>query len=305
MGFKKNASRLLLEYINFLNDYQCSSEATIAIRRNFVTPFLTHLQTIGQPSQLFRLSAKTIHDYMIATAQPMHRASKKHLASSIRSFLKFAYIKGYLKKDLREAVPVITTRKLDSLPQSISWNDTKKLLTMPNRKTSAGRRDYAILLLLINYGVRIGQITRLNLQDIHWQEGSIVFAASKHGNTLRLPLHKKVADALLSYIKQDRKNSAFKNVFLTLKTPQRPLSKYNHYYTCLKKYFVKIGNNTSCAKGSHVIRHAFATQLVNQGVPIKIISDLLGHKWIDTTFIYTKVDVIKLRELSIDWPEVR
>jgi integrase/recombinase XerD len=300
---KVKQSKLLVEYLDFLRYYQCSSEATIIIRRNFVKPFLIHLKDIGQPSQLFRLSAKIIHDYIILTAQPMHRASKKHLTSTIRSFLRFAHIKGYLKRDLKEAVPVITTRKLDRLPQGIAWEDTQKILAGIDRKTHIGRRDYAVIILLISYGVRIGQVTTLKLQDIRWQEGVIVFPASKHGNALHLPLHKKVADALLNYIKKDRKESKFQEVFLTSRKQQRPLSQHNHYYANISKYYVKAGI-TSRSQGTRVIRHAFATRLVNQNVPIKTISDLLGHRWIDTTFIYTKVDLVKLRELARNWPGV-
>lgn len=100
-------SKILIEYTDFLREQQCSAEATILIRGKFVEPFLNNLGKIAQPSKLCKLSAKIIHDYIIATAQPLHRASKKHLTSSIRSFLRFAYIKGYLKRDLTEAVPVI------------------------------------------------------------------------------------------------------------------------------------------------------------------------------------------------------
>lgn len=300
---KLKKSKMLIEYLDFLRIQQCLSEATISIRGNFVRPFLNYLGKISQPSKLCKLSVKTIHDYIIATAQPLHRASKKHLTSSIRSFLKFAYIKGYLQKDLIEAVPVIATRKLDYLPQGINWEDIQKFLDMPDKNTPSGRRDFAVLLLLISYVVRIGQVTTLKLRDIHWQEGIINFAPSKHGNALRLPLHKEVADALLTYIKKDRKKPEFKEVFLTVKNPQRPLSKHNHYSARLKKYYVKAGITLS-SKGSRSIRHAFATRLVNQKVPIKTISDLLGHRWIETTFIYTKVDVDRLRELAKDWPEV-
>jgi integrase/recombinase XerD len=294
---------LLAEYIDFLRNHQCSSEATINIRKIFVKSFLLYLDDIGQPSMLSELPAKTIHDYIITTAQPLHRASKKHLTSSIRSFLKFAHIKGYLKRDLIEAVPVITMRKLDRLPNSITWEDVQKIIALPDKKTPSGRRDLAVLSLLIYYGVRIGQVTTLKLSDIHWQEGVICFAPSKHGNALRLPLYKEVADALLTYIKKDRRNSKFQEIFLTIKGCLRPLSQYNHYYCSLKKYYIKAGINSS-SQGSRVLRHAFATRLVNQKIPIKTIADLLGHRWIETTFIYTKVNVTQLRELARNWPEV-
>lgn len=302
----KNAknSKLLNEYINFLRDYQCSSETTIVVRRNFVKPFLLYLGSIAQPSKLHMLRAKAIHDYILTTSTPLHRASKKHLTSSIRSFLKFAFIKGYLKSNLVEAVPVITTWKLDRLPQNISWDDVQKLLTMPNLTTHIGRRDYAIILLLVRYGVRIGQVTMLKLKDIHWQQNIICFAACKHSNPLRLPLYKDVAKALLNYIKKDRMTAEFQELFLTARGHQRPLSKNNHYQNRIKKYFLK-AEIVSSSQGSRIIRHAFATQLVNNKVPIKNIADLLGHKHIETTFIYTKVDIVQLRELARDWPEVQ
>src|SRR5262249_10318502 len=149
-----------------------------------------------------------------------------------------------------------------------------------NKNTPIGRRDFAVISLLVHYGLRIGQVTTLKLPDIHWQEGIICFSASKHSNSLRLPLHKNVADALLTYIKKDRRNSQFQEVFLTVRGIQRPLSEFNHYYTNLKKYYLKAGI-TSSSKGSRVIRHAFATRLVNQRTPIKTIADLLGHRWIE------------------------
>lgn len=297
--FPKN--ELLNEYLNFLRDYQCLSEATVVIRRNFLTPFLMK-QGLTLSSQLHFLSAKDIHDYIIEVAPPLHRASKKHLTSSIRSFLRFAYIKGYLQHSLVEVVPVITSRKLDRLPESISWENIQKLLTLPNKSTPTGRRDLAVMMLCIHYGVRIGQVTTLKLSDIHWKEGFICFPGCKWSNSLRLPLHESVAQALFDYIKKDRKNTDFMEVFLTLRGKQRPLSKHNHYSANFLKYYVKAGISSKSG-GSRHFRHAFATRLLSQNVSIKTIADLLGHRHIETTFIYTKVDLNQLRTLAREWPE--
>lgn len=294
-------SELISEYLNFLRDYQCLSEATIVIRRNFVVPFLLKLE-VDSSSQLSSLSAKNIHDYIIDTSPSLHRASKKHLSSSVRSFLRFAYIKGYLVRDLVEAVPVIITRKLEPLPESLLWEDIQKLLTMPNKETSVGRRDLAVMMLCIYYGVRIGQVMALKLSDIHWKEGLICFAGCKWSNSLRLPLLENVAEALLAYIKMDRKNSDFEEVFLTVRGKQRPLSQHNHYTTNFRKYYVKAGIDSKFG-GSRHFRHTFASRLLSQNVSIKSIADLLGHRNIETTFIYTKVDIDQLRMLAREWPE--
>ena len=294
-------NELLDEYLDFLRDYQCLSEATVVIRRNFLTPFLMK-QGLTLSSQLHLLSAKNIHDYIIEVAPPLHRASKKHLTSSIRSFLRFAYIKGYLQHSLVEVVPVITSRKLDRLPESMSWENIQQLLTLPDKNTPAGRRDLAVMMLCIHYGARIGQVTTLRLSDIHWKEGFICFPGCKWSNSLRLPLHEDVAQALFDYIKKDRKNADFKEVFLTLRGKQRPLSKHNHYSANFLKYYVKAGISSKFG-GSRHFRHAFATRLLSQNVSIKTIADLLGHRHIETTFIYTKVNLNQLRTLAREWPE--
>ena len=296
-------SKLLKEYLEFLRNHQYSADATIVIRKKFVQPFLVSIGRIGRPSTLHLLTAKTIHEYIINTSATLHRASKKHLSSTVRSFLKFAFIKGYLKSDMVEAVPAIISRKLDRLPEVIPWESVEKLLSMPDRSTSSGRRDYAVMLLCILYGLRIGQVLSLKLGDIHWRDEFICFPACKQSNALQLPLSVQVVEALLDYIKLDRCTSNYQDVFLTLKGEQRPLSKHNHYYGNIQKYYVKAGI-TSKSQGTRILRHAFATRLLSHKVPIKTISDLLGHRHIETTFIYTKVDYDQLRTLARQWPEV-
>lgn len=296
-------SKLLKEYLEFLRNHQCSADATVVIRKIFIQPFLISLGRIGRPSTLHLLTAKTIHDYIIDNSPSLHRASKKHLSSTLRSFLRFAYIKRYLKSDMVEAVPVITSRKLDRLPESIPWESVKKLLSMPDKRTSSGRRDYAVMFLCIHYGLRIGQVLSLKLDDIHWEDEFICFPGCKQSNALRLPLNNEVVEALFNYIKCDRSTCSYKDVFLTLKGEQRPLSRHNRYYSNIQKYYVKAGIKSK-SQGTRNLRHAFATHLLSHKVPIKTIADLLGHRYIETTFIYTKVDYDQLRTLARKWPEI-
>lgn len=297
-------STSLKEYLEFLRVQQGVSEATITIRRLFVLPFLESIGRTAAPSRLAGLSAKRIHDYVIARSATLRRPSRKHLVSSLRSFLRFAHVRGHLPRDLVNAVPVLATRRLDRVPRGISWEAVQQLLRAPDRSTHAGRRDYAVLLLLATYGVRIGQITRLKRQDIHWNEGVICFTPSKGGKPLTLPLEKPVAHALLDYLRKDRGALPFDEVFLTTRAPRHPLGPGNHLWTSLHTYYCRAGIESSI-EGSHAIRHAFATRLLARGTPIKTIADLLGHQSIDTTFMYTKVDLPQLRTLAREWPEVR
>jgi len=295
-------SKLLLEYLEFLRTYQGVSEATIAIRRHYVSPFLIELGKQAAPSKIGSISPYIIHDYIIKTANPMHRASRKHLSSSLRSFFRFIYLKGYTSRNLVSAVPVIITWKLDRLPRAISWENVQKLLKAPNRFKSSGRRDYAILQLIVTYGVRIGQVTQLKLRDIDWHGGLIHFKQCKKGKALTFPLKPKVINALLAYLRKDRGNATFPEVFLTVNRPIKPFSSNYRLGTSLMRYYKRAGIHSK-VQGTHPIRHAFATRLMEQKVPIKTISDLLGHRSINTTFIYTKVDIPQLCLLIREWPK--
>jgi integrase/recombinase XerD len=300
----QSVSPLLAQYLDFLRDQQGVSQATIVIRRLAVRRFLQFLGRRLTPSQLRQLSAKRIHDYIIRHSSGLTRASRKHLTSSLRSFLRFAHVRGYLPRDLVDAVPVLATWRLAHLPRGLSWEQVQSLLKAPDRRTAVGRRDYAMLLLVATYGVRIGQVTALTRHDIHWHEQTIAFAASKGGKPLKFPLEKSVAQALLAYLRRDRGPAPFDEVFLTIRGARRPLGVNNHLGAALKTYYRRAGIRASVI-GTHAIRHAVATRLLEKGASIKTIADLLGHRDIGTTYIYTKVDLMQLRTLAGQWPEVR
>lgn len=296
-------SKLLAEYLDFLRNHRGLANGTICIRRNDVTLFLRSLRLRRDSEDIEKISARQIHDYVLKTAKRMNRSSRQHLVSSIRTFLKFCHIKGYIRRDLTEAVPIVGTPRLGSVPRGISWESVEKLLLAPDRNTHSGRRIYALLQLLATYGVRIGQARNLRLQDINWREGVIHFRPSKWGNPLCFPLHPEVADALLSYIRETRGKASYPEVFLTISGKPRPIGEGNSFSYSLKKCYRRAGIDPA-TNGAHAIRHAFATRLMEHGTPIKTIADLLGHKSISTAFIYTKVDLKHLRLLAYEWPEV-
>jgi integrase/recombinase XerD len=292
-------SKLLSEYLDFLCNHRGLTKNTILFRKNDVTSFLNSLTLQNEMEDIGKVSAMQVYDYIIKTVKLMTRPNRKHLVVSIRSFLKFCHLKGYVQRDLTEAVPVIATPKLGSVPRGIPWESIEKLLAVPDRQTHGGRRTYAVLQLLITYGVRIGQVAKLRLQDINWREGSIYFQPSKRGNHLCFPLYPEVADAIIDYIRETRGKAHYPEVFLTLQKPIVIVSS-NSLTTLMKRCC----RNAGILSGAHAIRHAFATRLMEHDTPIKTIADLLGHKSISATFIYTKVDVKHLRLVAYEWPEV-
>jgi integrase/recombinase XerD len=184
------------------------------------------------------------------------------------------------------------------------WQAVQELLSMPDRTTLVGKRDYAILRLVASYGLRIGQAIQLRVRDIDWCQGLIHFPAEKGCKALSFPILEEVAEALLSYLRERGEVQGMVEVFLAVRGPQRPLGVNNHLGSALHSYYRLAGIQAS-RRGAHPIRHAFATRLMEQGTPIKNIADLLGHRNIETTFLYTKVDLERLRTLAAEWPEVK
>ncbi len=297
-------SKLLTEYLSFIKTHHGLSERTLSIRTNDLSVFLKEFKNNASPSKIARISPSKIHDYIVKKAKTISYSMRKSMSSSLRSFLRFAYMKGYVLKDLSCAVPVIVTRRLASIPRGIAFKDAKKLLKCPDRRTPLGRRNYAILQLLINYGVRINQATHIKLKDIDWESGLIHFPVCKWNKALCLPLKAEVAKAILAYLRHDRGGAAFEEVFLSCIGQPRPLS-YNYCLgQSMKAYYDKAGIQSEF-RGAHAIRHGFATELMQKRTPIKTIADLLGHRTIRSTFLYTKVDIPQLRLFACQWPTIQ
>ncbi len=116
------------------------------------------------------------------------------------------------------------------------------------------------------------------------------------------PLNEEVGESLLDYLRDGRPQALYPEVFLTVHPPYRPLRAASRVSTIVAERMRQAG--VSRPKGSHAFRHGFATRMLQHGQSIKTIADLLGHRNINTTFIYTKVDIETLRQLPLDWPEV-
>lgn len=302
-SYCQTVESILGQYLSFLKTTQGLADATLVLRRLHVEPFLRSLEATDMLIDLRSLAPCTVHDYIVTMSKPLTRASRKHLVSGLRSFLRFAHANGLIERPLIDAVPIILTRKHDRLPQTIPWEDVQKLLSMPNRATLTGKRDYAILQLVAAYGVRIGQAIHLRLCDIDWRQELIYFPAEKGCKPLSFPILPEVAEALLSYLRERGAAPGIDEVFLTVRGARRPLGVHNHLGSALKSYYRRAGlRATRC--GAHPIRHAFATRLMERGTPIKDIADLLGHRSIETTFLYTKVDLQRMRMIAVEWPEV-
>ncbi len=292
-------SPLLEEWLEFLEKHRGLARGSLKHYRRHIHRFLESLASHSTKPCLAQVDVDYIREYLDQACRGRSRSGRKAILSTLRNFLRFAWSRGHTSRDLSVAVERVPTFKHDHLPRGPAWEDTKRLLDAPNRSTDVGRRDYAILQLLLTYGVRGQQICSLSIEDICWRRDTLTFAPLKGGRRIEVPLIPAVGEAILSYLRCGRPHTNNRRIFLSSQPPFTPLISISSLVT---RVFEKTGV-PSPHHGSHALRHAWATRMLAEGRPLKTIADLIGHRSLETTRIYTKVDFTRLRTVPLPWPE--
>ncbi|HEX6026050.1 MAG TPA: tyrosine-type recombinase/integrase [Solirubrobacter sp.] len=134
-------------------------------------------------------------------------AAAQYFVSGLRAFLRFCFLEGLLAVDLSQAALVVRGQRASLLPRGISRADARALLDSCDRRRALGRRDYALLLVLLRLGLRRGEVAGLTLDDIDWRAGELV-VHGKGGREDRLPLPADVGAAIAAYLRRGRPASA-------------------------------------------------------------------------------------------------
>lgn len=229
------------------------------------------------------------------------RSSRSHIGSHTRRFLKYLHASGAISHDLARAVPRISSPRLATVPRALPWHEARALINAVNTDHAEGIRDKAILLLLATLGLRSGEVRSLRLEDIRWRVGEIRLPRTKTRKERILPLLREAGNALADYVLHGRPPSPYPEVFLTHGPRSGPLATSNGVIWIVRRHLQAAGIKRKRV-GAHALRHSLATNLVNQGVAIKSVADVLGHASIDTTAIYTKVDITSLTAVPLPFP---
>lgn len=293
---------LLDGYLQWLRHCRHAADGTLEVRANSISRFLQWLGPLAVAQRLADLTSENIETFFLSYAQLMGQSARRSMQTALRTFLRFCLHQGYIEHPLDRAVPVLRTYKLSTVPRGLSRQQAQKVLDSVDCSTNTGQRDYAILQLLHTYGVRGAQVRALRLEDIHWADNQILFRASKNGKDTLLPLSLEVGQSLLDYLRQARPRCSYPQVFITCRAPYHPLARSGSLSSIVMRYIRAAGINVS-SRGAHGFRHGFATRMVNKGYSLKAVADVLGHRHLSTTFIYTKVDFNALKQVALDWPE--
>ncbi len=292
---------LLEAYLEWMRYYQHAAAGTLELRAQYLTVFLTWLGPEATPHGLAKLRPEDVETFFLTYAQKVGRSARRSMQSTLRTFFRFCLYQGYVREPLDLAVPTLRTYKLASVPRGLTDAQAQQVLQGIDRKTEVGRRDYAIVQLLYTYGVRSGQVRALQLEQIDWAQNRILFEAAKGGKDSCLPLTAEVGESLLDYLRNSRPSSSYPEVFLTSRAPYHPLPHSNSLSAIIERR-IRAADIEIPSKGAHVFRHGFATRMLAQGHPLKAIADVLGHRCLGTTFLYTKVDFKSLKQVALEWP---
>lgn len=293
------AEQCVQAYARYLREERVLAQATIVNYVPFVGRFLKERFAAGTV-QLSSLAAKDIVRFVQRQARHLHRKRAKLLTSALRSFLQYARYRGEIRLDLATAVPCVANWTMPAIPRGIAPDQVRQLLRGIDRSTAVGRRDYAILLLLARLGLRSGEVTLLELEDIDWKVGCLS-VHGKRGSRTRLPLPPDVGAAIVAYLRDGRPRCASRRLFLRAKAPIRGFATQCAVGTIVR-HALRRARIDAPTMGAHQFRHGLAAQMLKQGASLAEIGELLGHKSPETTKIYTKVDLSGLRSLALPWP---
>lgn len=223
--------------------------------------------------------------------------STQYFVAGLRAFLRFCFLEGLVRTDLTAAALAVTGRRRSSLPTRITGADAMGLLRSSDRRRSDGRRDYAVLLLLLRLGLRASEIAGLTLEDIDWCAGEVV-VRGKGNREDRLPLPVDVGEAITGYLRRGRKSTTQRALFLRARAPVGPMGR-GGVSSIVRRACRRAG---IAPVGAHRLRHTLACDLLAAGAGLPEIGDLLRHRGTTSTAIYARVDVETLRTLAQPWP---
>ncbi len=281
-------SRITSEFRQYLLQECGRSPATLLNYVPVIEEFLWERFHDRTPN-LAMLRAADVTRFVMRHARHLSPVRAKLMATALRSFFRYLRHRGAIATDLAGCVPTVPNWSLSTLPRFLAAAKVERILERCDRKTSVGRRNHAILLLLARLGVRAGEVVGLSLDDIDWSTAQITIRG-KGGKSAQLPLAADVGAALAAYLRHDRPRSATRSVFLRHRAPVVGFGNSSTISSLVRRALKHAGVE-SAHTGAHVLRHSLATSLLRQGGSLDEIGELLRHQSPNTTAIYAKVDV--------------
>jgi integrase/recombinase XerD len=284
-------------YCTSLRTLRALRDRSIQAIRRTCRVFMTFLAGEGETS-LRSLQPEVIHRFLISRGQQLSRGALRVECAGLRGYLSYLHRHGAVTRDLSKIVVAPRVYQHDQCPRFLTRPQIDTLLAVIDRDTPVGRRDYAMLLLLTVYGLRGIEVTQLRLDDIDWRNRKLHIRRRKVGNNTTYPLATSVDEAIVGYLQNGRPTRAHREVFLSAYAPFRPLGCVTTLACRIVHYLDRAGIKVP-RPGTHIFRYSCAQRLFEEGMPLKVIGDYLGHTQAHSTQRYTKIAIDQLREVAL------
>jgi integrase/recombinase XerD len=282
-----------------LREVRGCTPSTIRRQGQIAAEFLTWLRFADVPDRLSSLT-NDLEGFIRHLSKRMGRVGLQKPIATLRNLLRFLAADGSVPVGLDTTIERPRVYRQEQLPRSLPWSTVQALLGSINRDLAIGKRDYAMFSLMTTYGMRACDVVALTLDDIKWRAGHILIRQSKTGNPLELPLTDEVGSAIQDYLRKVPRYGLHRQVFLRLKAPGGAL-KTTAVIEAFQAWSARSGLEIPF-KGVHCIRHSYALHLLRQGVPLKTIGDVLGHRSPESTAVYLRLATEDLRTVALPVP---
>ena len=283
------------------NEYSRRGMRTRLQRLFFFVDYLSLCKVID----VSEITPKIISDYVI-TICPKHEKSIAAILTTLRVFLRFLYLNRYTEKNLSLSVPKQNRYYYPSIPSTWEPAEVKRMLDTIDQGSPVGKRDYAILLLVANLGIRAGDIKALKLSDLDWTVKTITITQEKTKVEVTYPILHNVGWALIDYLQNARPVCESPYLFVRLHAPYEAFGENANLHNIITKYTRLAGITVPHGKrhGLHSLRHSLASTLLEQGTSLAVISEILGHVDSKSTSVYLHTDLNGLKACALDPEEV-
>ena len=250
-----------------------------------------------------RLSPSDVIEFVASMRGRFSPRSMKAVRTALRSFLRFLRSEGLCDERLEAATPTIAHWRLSALPRCLSDGQLDRLLASFDTSTPCVHRDRAIVLCLASLGLRPREVADLRLEDIDWRRGKIQLRRRKTHRGAVLPLPLEAGRALVAYLRTERPTTDERCVFVQHLGSRRGQPISSKVVSAAVVRALRRAEIEAPLAGAYVLRHTVASRMVRHGASLKEVADFLGHRCLDSTAIYAKLDLPALREVALPWPE--
>lgn len=266
-------------------------------RRRIVRRLLREQFRTG-PIEFGAITPKAVRTFVLGDAG-WSTSTIRVMGGAVRCYLRYRALLGDDVAHLRKAVPRPAFWRDAELPEALSPSDVEQLFSAFDRPCPSRRRGYAIVRCLADLGLRSSEVIRLTLDDIDWEEGTVRVSAGKARRSDLLPLSPATGEAIVDYILHERPATVRREVFVRHIAPLGEPVGRRVVQRALHAAYARLGWDRSRV---HILRHTLASRLVNNGVPMKQIADVLRHRSIITSAAYARVDIARLSAVALPWP---